>query len=187
MPVPVKKDDGGFVSFLKKTFAVDPSVFEQRDLVREKGSIDYAFLILILIMLAFGTIMVYSASYVYAKEIYNDSYYIIFRQMIFIVLGFVGMTIASALPPEFYRKITIPYYIFCFGMLCLVPIIGAEHNGAKRWLDLGFIEIQPSEFMKLGLVLMLAWYFDRYYERVTDISNIFRSSFFGSFVPLLLS
>ncbi|MBE6612041.1 MAG: putative lipid II flippase FtsW [Ruminococcaceae bacterium] len=182
-----KKPEEGALSFWKRTFAVDPSVFEQRDLVREKGSVDYVFLILVLILLAFGTVMVYSASYAYAKNEYGDSYYIIFRQFIFIVVGFIGMAFAAVFPPEFYRKVTIPYYIVCFFLLALVPIIGQTHHGAKRWISLGFTEIQPSEFMKLGLVLMLAWYFDRYYERVTDTSNIVRSSFFGSFVPLAIT
>ena len=183
------KQDSGFVSFWKRTFAVDPSVFEQRDLVREKGSVDYIFLILVLILLAFGTVMVYSASYAYSMQEYGDSYYIIFRQFLFIFVGFIGMIIASRIPPEIYKKFTIAYYIVSFFLLCLVPIpgIGVVHHGARRWLSLGFVEIQPSEFMKLGLVLMLAWYFDRYYERVTDKTNLVRASFFGSFVPLAIT
>ncbi len=175
------------MQFWKRTFAVDRTVLEQRDLVREQGSVDYVFLVLVLVLLAFGTIMVYSASYVYSKDEYDDSYYIIFRQFIFIVVGFVGMAFAAWFRPEWYKRFTIPYYILCFFLLCLVPIIGEVHHGARRWLSLGFTEIQPSEFMKLGLVLMLAWYFDRYYERITDRTNLVRSSFFGSLVPLAIT
>jgi len=183
------KQDSDFVAFWKRTFAVDPSVFEQRDLVREKGSVDYIFLILVLILLAFGTVMVYSASYAYSMQEYGDSYYIIFRQFLFIFVGFIGMIVAAFIPPEVYKRFSIAYYIVSFFLLCLVPIpgIGRVHHGARRWLSLGFVEIQPSEFMKLGLVLMLAWYFDRYYERVTDKTNLMRSSFFGSFVPLAIT
>ncbi|MBQ8552463.1 MAG: putative lipid II flippase FtsW [Clostridia bacterium] len=178
---------GGTLAWLKKTFAVDRTVLEKRDLVREQGSIDYVFLVLVLILLAFGTIMVYSASYVYSKNKYDDSYYIIFRQFIFIVVGFIGMGFATWFKPEWYKRFSVPFYIVCFFLLCLVPIIGVERNGAKRWLDLGFTDIQPSEFMKLGLVLMLAWFCDRYYERATDKSNLMRSSFFGTFVPLVIT
>ena len=62
------------LSYWKRVFHVDQTVFEERDIVRVNGSYDYVFLILVLILLAFGTIMVYSASYAYAKQKYNDSY-----------------------------------------------------------------------------------------------------------------
>ncbi len=183
----VRKQENSTVAWLKKTFAVDRTVLEKRNIVREQGSIDYVFLVLVLILLAFGTIMVYSASYVYSKNKYDDSYYIIFRQFIFIVVGFIGMAAATWFKPEWYKRFSVPFYIVCFFLLCLVPIIGAERNGAKRWIDLGFTDIQPSEFMKLGLVLMLAWFCDRYYERATDKSNLIRASFFGTFVPLAIT
>ncbi|MCI8387320.1 MAG: putative lipid II flippase FtsW [Clostridiales bacterium] len=176
------------LDFWKRTFAVDRTLLEQRAIVREQGSYDYVFLILVLVLLAFGTVMVYSASYAYSKFKYNDSYYIIFRQFIFIVVGFIGMGFAMWFRPEWYKKFAVPIYIICFLLLCVVPIpgIGRAHGGARRWISLGFTEIQPSEFMKLGIVLMLAWYFDRYYERVTDYKHFGRSTFFGVFTPLAI-
>ncbi len=182
-----KRSSEGALSFWKRTFAVDRTVLEQRNIVREMGSVDYVFLILVLILLAFGTIMVYSASYAYSKIEYGDSYYIIFRQFIFIVVGFIGMLFAAWFKPEWYKRLSIPAFVGSLFLLALVPFIGKVHHGAKRWISIGFTEIQPSEFMKLGLVLMLAWYFDRYYERVTDKNNLIRSSFFGSFVPLVIT
>ena len=186
-PAVRRQEENSAVAWFKKTFAVDRTVLEKRNIVREQGSIDYVFLILVLILLAFGTIMVYSASYVYSKNKYDDSYYIIFRQFIFIVAGFIGMAGATWFKPEWYKKFSLLFYVVCFFLLCLVPIIGSERNGAKRWIDLGFTDIQPSEFMKLGLVLMLAWFCDRYYERATDKSNLIRASFFGTFVPLAIT
>lgn len=173
--------------WLKKTFTVDKAVIEKRDIVREKGSVDYVFLIIVLLLLAFGTVMVYSASYAYSKNMYNDSYYIIFRQFIFISAGFIGMGVVQLLPPEFYKRVSKWYYIGCFLALCAVPIIGESHGGAKRWINIGITEIQPSEFMKLGLVMLLAWYFDRYYERISDHTNFSRSSFFGVVTPLCIT
>ena len=114
-------------TWLKKTYTVNKKAVAERelvrlDLVRQKGSIDYAFFILVLILLAFGTVMVYSASYAYSKNTYGDSYYIIFRQIIFVVVGLIGMAVASNLPPEFLRKISVPVFIGCFIILCIVPI-----------------------------------------------------------------
>jgi len=174
-------------SWFKRTFAVDKRVIEERSIVREKGSIDYIFLVTVIILTFFGTVMVYSASYAYSMNTYGDSYYIIFRQIMFALAGFAGMTAATFFKPEWYKRFSPFIYLFCFALLCLVPIIGEEHNGAKRWINIGFTEIQPSEFMKLGLVLLLAWYFDRYYERVTDFKHMIRTSFFGVMVPLVLT
>ncbi len=181
--VPAVKQESR-LSYWKRVFHVDRTVFEERDIVRVNGSYDYVFLILVLILLAFGTIMVYSASYAYAKQKYNDSYYIIARQFIFITVGFVAMAVAARMKPEFYRALSVPFYIFCLILLILVPTpLGVTVNGARRWISIGFTNIQPSEFMKLGLAMMLAWYFDRYYERVTDYTKIWRSIFFGAIVP----
>lgn len=175
------------IRWFKKTFTVDKTVIEKRDLVREKGSVDYIFLIIVLILLSFGTVMVYSASYAYSKNQYNDSYYIIFRQFLFIFVGFIGMAAAVFIPPELYKKASVWYYGICFLALCAVPIIGESHGGAKRWIDIGVTEIQPSEFMKLGLVMLLAWYVDRYFERISERTNMIRSSFFGVFAPLVVT
>lgn len=180
-----ERTGSGTLAWLKRTFAVDKSLIEERNIVREKGSIDYVFLIVVLVLISFGTVMVYSASYAYSMNTYGDSYYIIFRQIMFALAGFIGMSAATWFRPEWYRKLAVWIYLFCFVLLCIVPIIGVEHNGAKRWISLGFTEIQPSEFMKLGLVILLSWYFDRYYERITDTRMIIRSSFFGVFVPLV--
>ena len=185
-----------FGGWLKKSYTVDKKAVAEREavrlnLVREKGSIDYIFFILVLLLLAFGTVMVYSASYAYSKTTYGDSYYIIFRQLIFVVVGFIFMAIASKIPPEWLRKLSVPVFIGCFLLLCIVPIpipnFTMEHNGARRWINLGFTEIQPSEFMKLGLAMMLAWYFDRFYERITAPTKLFERYKYGVITPLFIT
>ncbi len=182
--------------WLQKTYKVDKNAVAERNairlsLVREKGSIDYVFLVLVLLLLAFGTVMVYSASYAYSKTMYDNSYYIITRQFVFVAIGLSFMFIASKLPPEFLRKISVPAFIVCFVMLCIVPIpipgFTMSHNGARRWINLGFIEIQPSEFMKLGLAMMLAWYFDRYYERIVEPAKINVRRWYGVITPLFIT
>ena len=195
----VQNSESGFTrakKWLKKTYKMDKTAIAEREavrlsLVREKGSIDYIFFVLVLLLLAFGTVMVYSASYAYSKTMYDDSYYIITRQLIFVALGLIAMFVVSKLPPEFLRKISVPVFIGCFVMLCIVPIpiphFTMEHNGARRWINLGFTEIQPSEFMKLGLPMMLAWYFDRYYERVVPPTKKIPRYFYGVFTPLVIT
>lgn len=185
-----------FKKWFKQTYSIDKTAVAERNaerlsLVREKGSIDYIFFVLVLLVLAFGTVMVYSASYAYSKMMYDDSYYIITRQLIFVVVGLIFMAIAAKIPPEFYRKVSVPVFIGCFVLLCIVPIpipgFTMSHNGARRWINLGFTEIQPSEFMKLGLPMMLAWYFDRYYERVVEPTQKIRRYWYGVVTPLFIT
>lgn len=183
-------------AWLKKNYSPDKEAIAKREavrlsLVREKGSIDYMFFILVLILLAFGTVMVYSASYVFADNVYGDSYHTIFRQIIFVILGFIGMFAASKMPPEWFKKLSVPVFLVCLGLLVIVPFpipgITVVHNGARRWINLGFIEIQPSEFMKLGLAMLLAWYFDRFYERVTAPAPKKKRYMYGVITPLAIT
>lgn len=74
-------------------------------------------------------------------------------------LGFIIMIIAALIPPEFYYKISTPFYIITLILLIIVEIAGYTGMGAQRWIDLGIIKLQPSELMKIAIVLELARYF----------------------------
>ena len=182
--------------WLKKTYKVDKDAVAERNalrlsLVREKGSVDYVFLVLVILLFAFGTVMVYSASYAYSKTMYDDSYFIITKQLILGSFGVLAMIIMSFVPPEFLRKASVWAYLGFLLLLFIVPIpipgFTMEHNGARRWINLGFIEIQPSEFMKLGLPMMLAWYIDRYYERIVEPAKINVRRWYGVITPLFFT
>lgn len=75
--------------------------------------------------------------------------------------GFVIMLVAALIPPEFYYKIATPFYIFTLILLILVDAIGHIGMGAQRWINLGFFNLQPSELMKIAIVLELAKYFSQ--------------------------
>lgn len=183
--------------WLKKNYTVNKKAVAQRelvthDLVREKGSIDYVFFIIVLILLAFGTIMVYSASYAYSKNTYGDSYYIILRQFVFAIGGLIVMAgVIKFFPPEVLRKLSVPAFLVFLVVMMIVPLpipgLTIEHGGARRWINLGITEIQPSEFMKLALAMMLAWYFDRFYERITPPASKLERYKYGVFTPLFIT
>ena len=65
-------------------------------------------------------------------------------------------------PPHYLLRLAVPVYLLGLVLLILVALFGDIVNGARRWLNLGVTRIQPSEMMKIGVPLMLAWYFDRY-------------------------
>lgn len=180
---------GGVLGFWKKVFALTPVEAKHNAVVpRVVEGYDYVFLIIVLVLLAFGSVMVYSASYAYAKTRYGDSYYYVTKQAIFMTVGFVGMFIAARFPPDFYKRFAPHIYIGCFLLLCLVPIpgIGVVSKGARRWVGIAGLQFQPSEMMKFGLAAMLAWYFDRYQKRVVDYTNFWKASAFGVFFPYMI-
>ena len=94
-------------------------------------------------------------------------------------LGFTIMIIAALIKPEFYYKIATPFYIFTLILLVIVDISGHIGMGAQRWIHLGFFNLQPSELMKIALVLQLAKYFS-----IVPIESI--RSIKGIIIPTIL-
>ena len=82
-------------------------------------------------------------------------------QMIWIVLGLIGAGIVATLDVAFVRKISPTFYQILVVLLAAVLVVGREINYSRRWIEIGPINIQPSEFMKLAIILVLADHFDR--------------------------
>ena len=130
---------------------------ETKDKTKRAG-MDISFLALVVILLAIGVTMVLSASF--ARAYFDPggvtkgkaTYYFI-RQFIFAALGVAAMIICSRLPVGFYKRFSMPVLIVAVILLMLVPIIGTNANGAKRWIGLGAFTIQPSEIAKIGIIL----------------------------------
>jgi cell division protein FtsW len=124
-----------------------------------KYQFDYVLLFYVLALLGLGTLMVASASYVkssYLSET-SDAYTIMTNQFIYAIIGIVAMVGASFVDYRIYKKLAVPIFIFSLALMFITATpLGAEHNGARRWIDLGFIEFQPSELMKIALVLYIA-------------------------------
>lgn len=133
---------------------------ETKDTTR-RARLDIPFFVLVILLLTIGVTMVLSASF--ARAYYdpgnitggNPTYYFI-RQLIFAVLGIVAMIFASRLPMGFYKRFSIPLLLIAIGLLLLVPLVGVEANGAKRWIGIGSLTLQPSEIAKIGIILAFA-------------------------------
>ena len=125
------------------------------------------FLLLIIFTLLFlGTFMVVSASIPYASSHYSDGAYYIKRQVVFLCLGIATMILLSTIPMGFYKKIAPYFYALSVALLVIVLFGGFSEGVAKRWLGIPGtpLSFQPSELMKLGIVLILAWYVEKYYK-----------------------
>ncbi|MGN0162316.1 MAG: putative lipid II flippase FtsW [Candidatus Ornithomonoglobus sp.] len=122
------------------------------------GELDYTLLFLIILIVALGLIVMLSASAPTGKSIHDDSYYFFKRQLLFIVMGFVGMYIISRIDLERYQYLIPHAFWACVLLLILVliPGIGVKVNGARRWLNIPFIQFQPSELMKPVIAMYIA-------------------------------
>lgn len=119
---------------------------------------DLWLLLCILGLLTIGMIMVYSAGSVLGFHDYGDSFYFVKRQMLFAGLGLVAMFFTANLDYHVWKKYAKAGLIICFGLLVivLIPGIGVVRGGARSWLGISSFGIQPSEFMKLGMILFLS-------------------------------
>lgn len=149
----------GVVRKEKGELALTPAQKKDMSFERIKTGVDRPLLILILILIAIGSIMVFSASYVYAKSKTGDSMYFIKRQILFAALGIFGMLIVMRVPYTTYKKYA--WIIFGVSALLLISVlvIGVSEGEAQRWIQLpGGLTLQPSEIMKFALVVIMAWY-----------------------------
>lgn len=112
--------------------------------------------ITLMIMLAFGLIMVFSASSPSAYYEQNDKYFYIKKQLIWTIIGFAAMLFTSKINLGIVKKHAVKFAVISLIMMFLVPFIGIERNGAKRWLGIGSLTIQPSEIAKFALVFLFA-------------------------------
>ena len=150
------------------------------------GKIDLQFLLLVMLLCAYGTLMVFSAGYAYAEFRYDDGAYFIKKQAIWLALGIAVMIIASLIKPIVYKLLTVPLYAITVILLLLVLIVGFAGNGAQRWISIGPLTIQPSEIAKLTMLMMLAYYFSENEKRATDKSNRKNTFIFGTVIPFLV-
>ncbi|MBQ1846840.1 MAG: cell division protein FtsW [Clostridia bacterium] len=167
---PIEQPEGnpetGVVLPEKKT------IRKERNTVRVKGSPDIPLIVSILMLVGFGLAMVYSASFPLAEHDHQNSYYYLIRQLAFAAVGIVVMIVAGMIDyKKYFGKATPAFFAVSFLMLASVPIIGETHNGAKRWIGLGLFSFQPTEIMKLALVMMLAWYISKYVHAYRDFDE----------------
>lgn len=129
-----------------------------RDLSNLRNRPDTVLLFVILALLVIGIIMVHSSSHVWSAYKFDDSFYYLKRQLLFAGVGVIAMIFFMLIPYTIWKKYANIILLACFIILLLVliPGIGLVRGGARSWIGVGAFSIQPSEFMKLGLIVFLA-------------------------------
>lgn len=120
------------------------------------GSIDLPFIVLVLTLVIFGLIMLFSASYATAYYRFNDSYKFIKQQAFFAVIGVIAMFVASRVDYHIFHKLALPLLALTMVLLVIVLFM-PELNGAKRWIFIpGLGNFQPSEVAKFAVIVLFA-------------------------------
>ncbi len=155
--------------------------------IRTVGGFDKTFLITVLILLAFGTIMIFSASYAYSEVNMGDSYHYIKRQLLFAGVGVVAMYLMSFVDYKLIKLFSVPFFGLSLILMLLVTFTssGEAHKGAARWLELGPLSFQPSEIFKLAVIVILADYISHFYRKIK--SDVFRERIKYGFVVYLVA
>lgn len=123
-------------------------------------NIDLVLLISVIAISIFGIIMIYSSSNIWAEYKFNDAFKYLKMQGLFLIVGIVLMIIISKIPYKYYLDKANIILVICFVLLILVliPGIGKIRNGSRSWFGVGGFGIQPSEFMKLALIIFISKY-----------------------------
>ena len=153
--------------------------------------IDPVFLALVLLLLALGLVMLYSASFAQSEYDtgYTDSARYLKKQAVCAGIGLVCMAVFSRLPTSVWRRFAWPVYAVSIALLLLVLAAGQEVNGAKRWISVAGIQFQPSEIAKFSMIVLFAALGARYGRQAQEFRFGvlgFGCALLGILVPLAL-
>lgn len=154
-----------------------------------KGSVDIPFLLITAALVLFGCVMIYSASFVFAQKHHATSTYFVVRHVIFLMMAvaFTYVVVRYCTPRFWYDFSYIFYGISIILLLLVLTPLGTDLNsGARRWIDLKVITLQPSELAKLALVLTLARFLTTHQEKVLSQHKFGGDFKYGVFFPGLM-
>ncbi|RBP95147.1 spore cortex peptidoglycan biosynthesis regulator SpoVE [Cytobacillus firmus] len=136
----------------------------------KKTTPDFILMIVTFMLLAVGLTMVYSASAIWADYKFDDSFFFAKRQMLFAGVGIIAMFFIMNVDYWTWRTWAKVLIIVCFVLLLLVliPGIGNVRNGSRSWIGVGAFSVQPSEFMKLAMIVFMAKFLSEKQKLITS-------------------
>ena len=135
---------------------------------------DYSLLFLIIFLLCFGLIMLYSTSSYYGSTRFNDAAYYVKRQMYASALGIVAMLFISRIPYKFWMQLSTLAYFVALVLCTAVIFVGTSAKGQSRWLRIGPIQFQPSEIAKIAVIIFLATIIYKTPKRIGEIMSLLK-------------
>lgn len=140
---------------------------------KKRVAMDHTLLIVTITLALVGLVMVFSASAIVAGNRFHDSGFFLKRQLAWLTFGFLLLHLASRIDYVWWKRLSIPLLACAAALLVmvLIPSLGVAAKGARRWLRLGPVSIQPAEVVKLIAVLYLAAYLAKKEEKITIFAS----------------
>ncbi len=148
---------------------------DERNEVKKQKKIkyfDYSLLIIILTVVFFGLVMLYSTSSYNGQLKFGDNAYFLKKQLIAVAVGIVGMLLTTLIPYRVWDKLSFAIYLLSIVLCIAVLFIGRDINGSKRWIYFGSVSFQPSELAKIAVILYLASVICRHDKHLDSLKNI---------------
>ncbi len=133
---------------------------------------DFLLMLFTLMLVIFGLIMVFSASYYYSISQDGNAYSYLLRHGLWVILGFAAMAFCASVDYRNYKKLALPG--ICVSVLLLLLLftpLGLTVNGATRWLNLGVGTLMPGEIAKMAAILFVAWFLSEDQSRITSLKR----------------
>ena len=172
--------------FRKKETERIEAIRQERVVENDLGVMDLPYLLLTLLLVVIGLIMLFSASFARAYYVTGNSAKYFTSQLIFALLGVAALYGMSRVPYEWYFKLSRLIYGVSVLFLVAVLLIGTNVNGATRWINLGFTNLQPSEIAKLALIISLSVLMTRNQKDIKSPRTFFACAGALAFIAVLL-
>lgn len=150
---------------------------------KPKRFYDYSLLFSIIFLTAFGLVMIYSASSYTAQLKFGNASYFMMRQLMIAAFGLFLAIVISKMDYHWYARFAVLAYLLSFALMIAVSLVGREVNGKRRWLGIGPISFQPTEFVKIALIVLLATVITYMGRKINSWKNIM-IVFFGLACPV---
>lgn len=150
---------------------------------KKKGNIDYILLIVAIILFAIGIVTLLSASAPESLKETGNSYVYFKKQMLFTMIGVVSALLISIIDYRVFKNIKLLMfgYLSMLAIAISVKFLGISEGGAARWIQIGGFSLQPSEFIKIGMIAVMAGYLSNLEEK-----NQLKNPTKGVLIPLAL-
>ena len=153
---------------------------------KDKTFFDYSMLFIVIFLLSFGLVMLYSVSSYGASLNFNDSAYYLKKQAQATVFGLILMVVVMFIDYHIWRKLAIPAYVVSAVMVLMVLTpLGYEVNGARRWLNVG-ISLQPAEIAKVGMIVFFASYVCKIGKNIQTLRGVITTVLMGVPISVLV-
>ncbi len=156
-------------------------------ILRKVRSADFVIVLLVLALVLFGTVMVFSASYYRSINTTGSPYGYLKKQVVFVITGFIILYVVSILDYHIWKKFAIPVMLLSLGLLVLVLVAGTTVAGGQRWIGVGPITIMPGEIAKIAVIIFAAYFFADDPDRIRSLKRgILPMVFLGGLVAGLI-